>query len=476
MHAELECVSEGDFDETLTAGTPLLNGQYRIDRYLSSGGFGITYLAKDSLDRTVVIKECFPAAFCSRVNKTVQARSRASNDDYRSFVALFVREARRLAKISHPNVVGVHQVFEDNETAYMALDLIDGKDLLDIIEDDHRRLSPPEVKHILLKILDAVTVVHEQDMLHRDISPDNILIDQDGNPILIDFGAAREEASKKSRALSAVLVVKDGYSPQEFYIAGSQQKPCSDLYALGATFFHLITGCAPPNSQSRLAAIAENKPDPCEPLEGRIEGYPPEFLAAIDTAMNVFPSDRIQTANDWANLIDSEKRREQSLSNAQLDLELNKRLSELVKSENAEAQKRASTKPSGGTATNGTTPKQKRSLKQNQRKAPSDSQKGQANNAQPKDAAKKEPTIAELRKRANTSVPVTREVTDYIQLVRQAGAFAEEVIAAQSPPEKTVEVIDLEKVCKHLLAFLIISMALFFFLFGDVQAFGLFWK
>jgi hypothetical protein len=136
-------------------------------------------------------------------------------------------------------------------------------------------------------------------MLHRDISPDNVLISKTGEPVLIDFGAAREQASKSNRAMSALRVVKDGYSPQEFYIAGSEQGPWSDLYALGATFYHLIAGEAPVNGQARLAALAEDRPDPYVKLEGRIEGYPPGFLAAIDKALSTLPKQRVQSAAEW---------------------------------------------------------------------------------------------------------------------------------------------------------------------------------
>ena len=293
-------------EEALEPGTTLLNKQYEIVRYLSAGGFGITYLARDSLRRPVVIKECYPEAFCSRDKKTVRARSRAHQGEFRSFVHLFVKEARSLSKLKHPNVVGVHQVFEDNETAYMALDLINGVDLLSIIEDPNQNLDAAQIQDVLLKILDAVALIHSQDMLHRDISPDNILVDGTGNPVLIDFGAAREEASKKSRALSSVLVVKDGYSPQEFYFGGSRQGPYSDIYALGATFYHLISGTAPPHSQTRLAEIAGQNPDPCIPLKGRFPNYPASFLAAIDKAMSVFPKDRLQSALEWSQWIETD--------------------------------------------------------------------------------------------------------------------------------------------------------------------------
>ncbi len=294
------------FVDELKPGTKLMHGQYTIESFLNAGGFGITYLARDSLDRKVVIKECFPGAFCRRSRYVVQARSRAHQNELKSIVRLFVQEARSLAKLDHPNIVGVHQVFEDNETAYMALDFVTGRDLLDTIEDPNHGLNPVQVKSILKEILGAVSFIHDQGILHRDISPDNILINKDFHPVLIDFGAAREEATKQSRVLSALRVVKDGYSPQEFYIAGSEQSPSSDLYALSASFYHLINGDVPPNSQARLAAIASGEPDPYEPLAGRFPAYEPEFLAAMDKALAVLPKDRVQSAREWIEMMDGQ--------------------------------------------------------------------------------------------------------------------------------------------------------------------------
>jgi len=292
------------FVDELKPGTKLLHGQYVIDSFLNAGGFGITYLARDSLDRKIVIKECFPGAFCRRSRYIVQARSRAHQNELKSIVRLFVQEARSLAKLSHPNIVGVHQVFEDNDTAYMALDFVEGRDLLDRIEDPEHSLTPAQIKPMLKDMLDAVGFIHDQGILHRDISPDNILIGKDMRPVLIDFGAAREEATKQSRVLSALRVVKDGYSPQEFYIAGSDQGPSSDLYALAATFHHLIAKDVPPNSQARLAAIASGDPDPYVKLAGRIAGYDAPFLAAIDKALEILPKDRLQSAKAWRDMME----------------------------------------------------------------------------------------------------------------------------------------------------------------------------
>ena len=296
--------------EALPNGTALLGDQFTVDRPLSSGGFGLTYLARDNyLDRNVVIKECYPEVFCRRVGKDVLVRSQTHEEKYRAIIEMFMREARSIAKMRHPNIVGVHRIFEDNETAYMVLDLIKGRDLLSIINDDRETLTPDQIKEVLIKSLDAVNLVHQNDLLHRDISPDNILLDKWGSPVLIDFGAAREEASRETRAVSSMLVVKDGYSPQEFYFAGGKQGPSSDLYALGATFYHLISGEAPPNSQTRMAEFAGNNPDPCEPLVERFPDYDDTFLAAIDQTMKVLPKDRIQSASEWLDLINP---REQS--------------------------------------------------------------------------------------------------------------------------------------------------------------------
>jgi len=298
---------EGDrdvFADDLKPGTTLLDGQYTIVGFLNSGGFGITYLAKDSVDRTVVIKECFPNTLCRRTSSTVRARSRKHTGDFRSFVQSFMDEARSLAQLVHPNIVGVHQVFEDNDTAYMAIDFINGKDLHDILDSTYQAFTPAEVVVLLKKMLSAVEFIHEAGILHRDISPDNILIDHSGNPILIDFGAASEQVVRATRVLTGRRVVKDGYSPQEFYLTGAEQSPSSDLYSLGATFFHVITGKAPPESQRRLAMVAEGTGDPYQPLAGRFEGYPLGFLEAIDMATKVMPRDRIQSASDWLELIE----------------------------------------------------------------------------------------------------------------------------------------------------------------------------
>lgn len=290
--------------DELPLGTTLLHGQYVIESFLARGGFGITYLARDSLDRLSVIKECFPSAICCRADGQVMSRSVQDDRQYEAVLRHFLREARRLAKLKHQNIVGVHQVFEENGTAYMALDFVDGEDLWTVLEDSPERLTADIVRAALENMLDAIRYVHSHEILHRDISPDNILMDANGELTLIDFGSSHEFLSKENRALSALLSVKDGYSPHEFYVSDTSQTPSSDLYSLGATFYHLLTGEAPPDSQTRLAALAGNAADPYRPLVDIASGYDLNFLATIDRALEVLQKDRLQSATEWLHALE----------------------------------------------------------------------------------------------------------------------------------------------------------------------------
>ena len=285
--------------DELPPGTRILHGQYTITGYLNSGGFGITYRAKDSLGRDVVIKECFPGVMCFRADNEVRVRSKSHTEEFADMVQNFVKEAHALATLDHKNIVKVHQVFEENQTAYMAIDYIDGLDLLAVIEEDRDRLGPQEIETLTRKTLGAIKYVHDRGMLHRDISPDNILLDANNEPILIDFGAAREKAKQSGRVMSRLKFVKDGYSPQEFYVEGSDQGPWSDLYSFAASLYHLISGAPPEEGQKRMAALAQKQADPYLPLKGRIKGYSAGFLESIDTSLQVVPRDRFQSADEW---------------------------------------------------------------------------------------------------------------------------------------------------------------------------------
>ncbi len=300
-----------DFSDELKPGTTLLHGQYVIEQFLNHGGFGITYLAKDSLHRLVVIKECFPESMCSRVNSTVRVRSRNQTETFRTIVEMFIEEARNLARLSHPNIVGVHQVFEDNDTAYMAMDFVEGQDLLAIAEGADT-ISPEALEKIVLKLLDAVGFIHKEGVLHRDISPDNVLLGRDNEPVLIDFGAARDNVSRAASYLASMRTVKDGYSPQEFYVNSSDQHPSSDLYSLAASLYHVMSKQLPVSAQTRMMAIAGGDDDPYTSIKELVSGYSEPFLDAIDQALRVFPKDRLQSAAEWRAMIGGRHQVEQT--------------------------------------------------------------------------------------------------------------------------------------------------------------------
>lgn len=318
----------------LSTGDKLLHGQYTIQCYLSSGGFGVTYLARDSLDRPIVIKECFPVLTCVRKGKRVIGRTPEDEATFQTIVRSLMHEARRMARLEHPNIVGVHQVFAENGTAYISLDFVNGLDLLDIIQHDPDRLTPEVVKSIVGKVIEAVVYMHEADMLHRDISPDNILITDDNEPVLIDFGAAREVTNRASKAMSTIDSVKEGYSPLEFYSKGADQNAASDIYSLGASFYHILMGKAPPDSLTRLSAVAADEPDPLEPISMDIPGYDRFFLSAIDRAMALFPKDRPQSAKVWLDQIDEQRRKDALAAAAQKDSGLEGIVKELIEKTN----------------------------------------------------------------------------------------------------------------------------------------------
>lgn len=299
----LDRLSDGagivDQTDALPRGTTLLHGQYRIDRLLNAGGFGLAYLAQDCLGRDVVLKECFVPTFSERRQTRVAPRSDEMKPHQDKALASFLDEARILARLSHRNIVRIQQVFQENGTAYMALSYLKGHDLLEIADEGKRHLAPEEITQIARRMVAALGHVHDRGYLHCDVSPDNICVTDNGEPVLIDFGAARRIEGAGVRPHSGFSMVKDGYSPAELYDTTAACGTWSDLYALGASLYHAIAGTAPVDCQRRLAALVVGRPDPLPPLAGRFHGFPPGFLASIDRALAVRPASRYAQAQDW---------------------------------------------------------------------------------------------------------------------------------------------------------------------------------
>jgi serine/threonine protein kinase/WD40 repeat protein len=278
----------------LPEGTELV-GDYRIKRVLGAGGFGITYLAEEiALGRLVTIKEYFPADFAARVG-TVNAspRSQGCAEDFKWGLDRFISEAKTLARFVHPNIVGVYRYFLANDTGYMVIAFEEGASFKAWLSRLKRAPRQAELDRILTPLLEALEFVHKANFLHRDIAPDNIIIRTDGSPVLIDFGSARGEMISHSRTVSAL--VKPGYSPYEQYATtASKQGPWSDIYALGATLYHAITGKRPPDSPSRMVAD-----EYVAAREAALSSYRASFLAAIDQALLLEVTERPQSIAAW---------------------------------------------------------------------------------------------------------------------------------------------------------------------------------
>lgn len=278
----------------LPSGTELV-GDFRIERVLGAGGFGITYLAEESaLDRKVTIKEYFPADFAVRRDKgEAVPRSQDSSADYRWGLDRFIEEAQTLAKFSHPNIVRVYRYFRANNTGYMVLHFEEGQSLKAWLKGLGRAPRQKELDAILAPLLDALDLIHKQDFLHRDIAPDNIIIRKDGAPVLIDFGSARGEIAAHSKTVSAL--VKPGYSPFEQYAETMrQQGPWTDIYALGATLYHAVTGRRPADSPTRMV-----KDEYVPARDVALAAYRPGFLKAIDHALSLAIENRPQSIAAW---------------------------------------------------------------------------------------------------------------------------------------------------------------------------------
>lgn len=278
----------------LTPGT-VLTGDYRLERVLGAGGFGVTYLAQEmALSRQVTIKEYFPSDFAARANG-IDAVPRSSDcaGDFQWGLDRFIEEAQTLAKLDHPNIVRVYRYFRANSTAYMVLQFEEGQSFKNWLKGLGRAPRQAEIDGIVAPLLDALEFVHRADYLHRDVAPDNIIVRRDGVPVLIDFGSARSEIIAHSKTVSAL--VKPGYSPYEQYAETSrQQGPWTDMYALAATLYHAVTGKRPPDAPSRMI-----KDEYVPARENALGGYRAGFLRAIDKALQLNIEQRPQSIAAW---------------------------------------------------------------------------------------------------------------------------------------------------------------------------------
>ena len=236
----------------LQDGAELQNGKYRIIRLLGQGGFGITYLAEHTmLDKLVAIKEFFPKDFCDRNTSTnnLSIGTKNSIDLVEMLKGKFIKEARNISKLTHPNIITIHDIFQENETAYYVMEYIDGASLSEAIKTNGA-LDETTALSYIRKISEAVGLMHGLSMNHLDLKPANIMLrSSDNQPILIDFGLSKQYNASGDQTSTTPVGISQGYAPIEQYRPGGVATftPQTDIYALGATLYALLSGTTPPH-------------------------------------------------------------------------------------------------------------------------------------------------------------------------------------------------------------------------------------
>lgn len=273
---------------------------YRIEKVLGRGGFGVTYLATDTnLDHKVAIKEYMPGWAVERLDdNSLEPLNDEVRREFDLGVASFLREARTLVKFRHPNIVRVMAVFEANNTAYLVMEYEEGEEFKSYVQRGDG-VDEQSLQSLILRIVDGLDQVHQYGFLHRDIKPVNLIIRNDGTPVLLDFGAARPTDGD---AAAHTAYVSAGYTPIEQYQEGEGMEvgPWTDIYALGATLYYAISGETPIGPTGRLAALVNKSPDPLSPARRVGAGrYSESFLEAIDWALSFRPSDRPRNLTEW---------------------------------------------------------------------------------------------------------------------------------------------------------------------------------
>ena len=241
----------------LKQDTFLQNGKYKIEQMLRQGGFGITYLATQVLlDRKVCIKEFFFKEYCERDEATshITLGTQSSHEIVERFMSKFLKEARTISQLDHPNIIRIHDIFMENNTAYYVMEYIEGESLSDIV-NKHGALPEAKAIDYIRQVADALDFVHKRSINHLDVKPANIMVrHSDNKAILIDFGLSKQYDEQGGQTSTTPVGISHGYAPMEQYKQGgvSTFSPQTDIYALGATLFKLVTGNTPPQAMDIL--------------------------------------------------------------------------------------------------------------------------------------------------------------------------------------------------------------------------------
>jgi serine/threonine protein kinase len=295
------CSSRAQDASALPIGSALLQGRYLVGRTLGQpGGFGITYLGWDqSLERRVAIKEFYPRQGTNRRSNGLEAYAQSSFADleFRAGLQEFLKEAQRLAKLDHQNIVKVHDYCEANATGYLVMSYYEGRDLAEHTAALGGSIGWEDVLELVTPILDGLSEVHSAGMIHRDVKPANIYLANVASgktrSILIDFGAARWAST--THEITSILT--EGFAPIEQYPGCGPQGPWTDIYAVAATMYALIAGQVPASAPSRMAG--NYVPN----LSEVGKGVPRRVADAIEDGLSVLVDTRPQSAAEFARVL-----------------------------------------------------------------------------------------------------------------------------------------------------------------------------
>ena len=275
--------------------------EFEIKEVIGGGGFGIVYRAWDhQLERTIAIKEFMPGSLAVRgEDMTLVLRSERFSKAFSAGLNSFIQEARLLARFNHPNLLHVLRFWVQNDTAYMGTLFYSGTTLSNLREQKPELIDEAWIRRVLPMLFGAIKTIHDEGYLHRDISLDNIQIQDNGLPVLLDFGSARRTIGNLSDETETML--RPGYAPIEQYTDDneSEQGPWTDIYALGAVLHTLIVGAPPPVS------VVRSIQDTYKPLAAlQPAGYSLSLLQAVDRALALRMEDRPQSIDEFAALIE----------------------------------------------------------------------------------------------------------------------------------------------------------------------------
>ena len=284
----------------------LLHGRFLMGRVLGFGGFGVTYIAWDfTLQQKVAVKEYLPSEFATRVvgQTQVSVFGGKKEEQFGDGMSQFVQEAKRLAKFQNEEgIVRIYDSFAENNTAYIVMEYLEGETLTAYLERNGK-IPVEEAVAMLTPVLESLEVVHREGIVHRDIAPDNIFLTKDGRVKLIDFGAARYATTSHSRSLT--VIIKPGYSPEEQYRSRGDQGPHTDVYAIAAVLYKMVTGMVLPESMERRAYLEKDGKDPIIPVSKNCT-ISKNQENAIMNALNVRVEDRTPTAARFLEELTSE--------------------------------------------------------------------------------------------------------------------------------------------------------------------------